>query len=88
MDVFSNVRVEKNLGVSAISKECDHKYICPKCGNSTAGISDEIEYSIKKGKYLSCMHCGKKFQYPYKDIKKCMEHSSYKIEHGVIKQIR
>ena len=72
----------------ALAKECDNKYICTRCGKTTAGITGEIEYTIREGKYLGCMHCGMKLEYPYKDIKKCMDHEKYKIVNGVVKQKR
>ena len=71
-----------------MTRECDNKYICTRCGKMTAGNTGEIEYTIKDGKYLSCMHCGKRLEYPYRDIKKCMEHSSYEVRNGVVKQTR
>lgn len=74
--------------MGVINRECDNKYICTRCGKVTAGITGEIEYTIKEGKYLSCMHCGMKLEYPYKDINECMRHSSYERDHGAIKQRR
>lgn len=76
-------------GVGTISRECDNKYICTRCGKTTAGITGEIEYTIKEGKYLSCMHCGKKLEYPFKDVKSCMEARVYKrAPSGAIKEIK
>jgi len=74
--------------VRIINRECDNKYICTRCGKTTAGITGEIEYTIKEGNYLSCMHCGKRLEYPYKHIKECMDHSTYEVRNGVIKQKR
>lgn len=73
------------MGVIAVN---EIKIICPRCCRSTTGVIKEIEYTIKAGHYICCMHCGKRLENPYKDIKKCMAHSSYKVEGGVIKQIK
>jgi len=74
--------------VGVINRECDSKYICTSCGKVTAGNSKEIEYTMKDRKYIACMHCGKEFEYPYKNYDECMNHSSYVREKGAIKQKR
>lgn len=71
-----------------INRECDNKYICTRCGKTTAGITGEIEYTIKEGKYLSCMHCDKRLEYPYTRVKECMDHDKWKVVNGVVKQKR
>ncbi|HBW13800.1 MAG TPA: hypothetical protein DEF30_08295 [Proteiniclasticum sp.] len=66
----------------------DIKMICSKCGKATKGITREIEYTLKEGRYLVCMHCSNKLEYPYGDIKNCMKERCYKRENGVMKQMR
>jgi len=78
-------RGDQGVGVIA---ENEVKIICPRCCRSTTGVIKEIEYTIKAGHYICCMHCGKRLEDPYKDIKKCMEHSSYEVRNGVVKQKR
>ncbi len=64
------------------------KIICPKCCRATIGVIREIDYTMRAGRYISCMHCGFKLEDPYKDSKQCMDHSSYVRNNGAIKQKR
>lgn len=64
------------------------KIICKKCGKSTTGIIKEIEYTLRDGRYIGCMHCNAKLEYPYKDYAECMKERCYRRENGVMKQIR
>lgn len=64
------------------------KIICKQCGKSTTGIIKEIEYTLREGRYIGCMHCGKKIEYPYKGYVECMKERCYRRENGVMKQIR
>lgn len=64
------------------------KIICKKCGKSTTGIIKEIEYTLRDGRYIGCMHCGKKIEYPYNDYVEYMKERCYRRENGVMKQIR
>lgn len=66
----------------------DIKMVCSKCGKATKGIIKEIEYMLKEGRYLVCMHCRMKIEYPYKDYKECMKERCYRRENGSMKQMR
>ena len=66
-------------------------YGCKRCKKKTLLLRDEVEDTLKRGKYISCSHCG------YKDIKKqnetdnfkeCMNHAAYKKVRGAIRQVR
>ena len=60
---------------------------CLNCGNTTIVITDEIE----SGRYLVCSHCSSKKNKSAKetdDLRDCMKESSYKRDHGAIRQVR
>ncbi|OPJ63703.1 hypothetical protein [Clostridium chromiireducens] len=72
-------------------KEIYRTRICGKCGKTNILINDEVEDTIKKGKYISCSHCGSQRvvnENETSDLRKCMEHSSYKKVRGAIRQVR
>lgn len=65
-------------------------YKCIKCKNEMILLSDEIEQSINHGKYLSCAYCNCRHLKKEKEsdsIRECMRHSSYKREHGALRQV-
>ncbi|RII32836.1 hypothetical protein D2A34_21810 [Clostridium chromiireducens] len=65
--------------------------ICGKCGKTYVLINDKVEDTIKKGKYISCSHCGSQRavkENETSDLRKCMDHSSYKKVRGAIRQVR
>ena len=66
----------------------DIKMVCKSCGKATTGIIKEIEYTIREGRALSCMHCKAKLKYPYNGVKDCMRERCYKRDKGAIKQTR
>ncbi len=66
-------------------------YVCKKCNKETVLISEEVEDTIKRGKYLSCSHCGSrniKEQKSTNNLKECMDHATYKRKNGAIRQVR
>lgn len=65
--------------------------ICGKCRKTNILINDEVEDTIKQGKYISCSHCGSKRvvkENETSDLRKCMDHSAYKKIRGAIRQVR
>lgn len=65
--------------------------ICGKCKKTNILINDEVEDTIKKGKYISCSHCGSiklKEEKATNSIRECMGHSAYKKVHGAVRQVR
>ncbi|WP_252235555.1 hypothetical protein [Clostridium sp. CH2] len=71
-------------------KEIYISYHCNNCGKTNILITDEIEDTLKKDKYLSCSHCGSKRIFEEKktnDLRKCMKHDSYKRKHGALRQV-
>lgn len=65
-------------------------YRCLKCNTTTIIPTEDIKRMESEGRYISCpfghKHIVKLDQYA--DIKECMDHDTYKKEHGVTKQIR
>lgn len=64
----------------------DIRIICPKCGKSTTGIIREIDYTLREGRYIACMHCNTKLEYPFNGIRECMRERCYKRKNGALKQ--
>ena len=66
-------------------------YKCMRCKKTIILISEEISSTLRAGKYISCSHCGcgnlKKGKVT-DNLKECMDHSSYKREHGAIRQVK
>lgn len=64
--------------------------ICSRCRKTSILINDEVEDTIKKGKYISCSHCGHQKTVEEKDIsdlRKCMDNNAYKRVKGKIRQV-
>lgn len=64
--------------------------ICGKCGKTNILINDEVEDTIKKGKYISCSHCGSKRtikENEISDLRKCMDNNAYKRIKGKMRQV-
>ena len=64
--------------------------ICDKCGKTNILINDEAEDTIKRGKYISCSHCGNKKmtkESETSDLRKCMDNHSYKRIKRKIRQV-
>lgn len=65
-------------------------YTCNKCRKDTILITEEVESTIRSGKYISCSHCGSK---RLKDgestdsFKECMDHSTWKRVGGKMRQV-
>ncbi len=64
------------------------RMVCPNCKKVTKGLIKEIEYTLKEGRYLVCMHCSTKLEYPYRNIEECMKERCYRRENGSMKQMR
>lgn len=65
-------------------------YVCKKCNKEIILISEEVEDTVKRGKYISCAHCGSRNiqeQKPTSNLKECMDHSAYKRKNGAIRQV-
>lgn len=63
-------------------------YLCNTCKKEFILVTDCIDSNHG---YIACPYCGSrniKHRGKYTDLNKCMEHSSYKVEGGVIKQVR
>lgn len=66
-------------------------YLCKKCGKEIILLSGDVSDTLKKGKYISCSHCGSRKiekQKSTNNLKECMGHSAYKRKHGAIRQVR
>ena len=65
-------------------------YTCSKCRKDMILITEEVESTVRDGKYISCSHCGSKKmkeQQATDSFKQCMEHSAYKRIRGSLRQI-
>lgn len=65
-------------------------YKCKVCNKTTILLTDEVNNTIKSAKYIACSHCGSKRIVEEKstdNLKECMNHSSYKRQHGVLRQV-
>lgn len=65
-------------------------YKCKSCGREMVLMTEEVEKIIGNGKYLSCAYCNCRHLKKEKEsdsIRECMRHSSYKREHGALRQV-
>ncbi|MGG7199323.1 hypothetical protein ACQPUL_01075 [Clostridium butyricum] len=65
-------------------------YLCCRCRKEIILITEEVENTLKYDKYLSCSHCGSKNiieENKTNDLRKCMDHNSYKKVKGKIRQV-
>lgn len=65
-------------------------YCCNKCHKEIILLTEQVEDSIKNGKYLSCSHCGSKRLFEENkanDLRKCMDHNAWKKVKGKIRQV-
>lgn len=63
---------------------------CRKCNKEIILLTEEVEDTIKREKYISCSHCGSgnlKEQKSTSNFKECMDHSAYKRKNGAIRQV-
>lgn len=63
-------------------------FTCKKCRKEFIALTDCINNNAG---YMACCYCGSrniKMTGKYTDLKLCMQHSSYRVEGGVIKQTR
>lgn len=67
-------------------KDDEIRIVCPRCCRSTIAIILEVKYTTRAGRYISCCHCGFRFEDQYEGLKDCMSHSSYVRNNGAIKQ--
>lgn len=66
-------------------------YKCKICGKHFILMTNEIKYSEKESKYITCPYHGKHKNIivvgKYESIKECMQHDSYKkVEGRIIKR--
>lgn len=65
-------------------------YTCDKCKKDIILITEEVESTIRTGKYISCSHCGSKKLRDGESIDnliECMNHAAYKRKNGAIRQV-
>ena len=63
-------------------------FLCIKCKKEFIVLTECIN---NNSGHMSCPYCGSrniKRTGKYTDLKQCMEHSSYKVDAGVVKQKR
>lgn len=66
-------------------------YKCIRCKKTSILISEEVSSTLATDNFLSCSHCGckkLKKENATSDLRECMKHSSYKRDHGAIRQVR
>ena len=64
--------------------------ICSKCKKSTILLTEEVEDTKNKNKYLACAHCGCKNFIKEKDsndLRECMKERRYKRVKGALRQV-
>ena len=64
-------------------------YKCKRCKKETILITEEIEETLKEGRYITCAHCGNKKVVKEKvtdNLKDIMKESSYKRVNGALRQ--
>ena len=64
---------------------------CKSCGGEFILLDEYVKRNLLKGKYESCPYCGSrniKQTNESDNFKECMKHSSYKREHGALRQVR
>lgn len=66
--------------------------MCKKCDRETVLITEEVQSTLREGKYLSCSHCGSKRlvkELVTDDLREIMKARSYKRNrHGALEQVR
>jgi DNA-directed RNA polymerase subunit RPC12/RpoP len=78
------------LGEGENVKEIYVIRICGKCRKTNILINDEVEDTIKKGKFISCSHCGSKKVFEENetsDLRKCMDNNAYKRVKRKVRQV-
>lgn len=67
-------------------------YNCKSCKNEMILITEEVHTTLRKGRYISCPHCGSKRVLKDKEVdnlREIMQARSYKRgPRGSIKQVR
>lgn len=66
-------------------------YLCIRCKKEFVLLSEDVQASVSKDKYIACPYCGSKKVKKIKEtdsIKECMSAHSYRREGGALKQIR
>ena len=64
--------------------------ICKRCNKSTIVLTEEVEDTKNKNKYLACAHCGcKNFtkEKDSNDLRECMKERRYKRVKGALRQV-
>ncbi|MDU4890977.1 MAG: hypothetical protein E6344_18250 [Clostridium sp.] len=65
-------------------------YICKSCKREIVLLTDELESTLREGKYISCSHCGSKRlvkELVTDDLREVTKARSYKRVSGRIRQI-
>lgn len=65
-------------------------YICKSCKREIVLLTDELESTLREGKYLACSHCGSKRlvkELVTDDLREVAKARSYKRVNGRIRQI-
>jgi len=64
---------------------------CKSCNGEFILLNEYVKRNSIRGKYETCPYCGSRKIKNVKetdDFRECMEHSSYKREHGALRQVR
>ena len=64
--------------------------VCARCKKTIIVLKEEFEDTRNKNKYLACAHCGSKRVFKENetnDLRRCMEHNSYKRIRGALRQV-
>lgn len=63
---------------------------CTRCKKTIIVLTEEFEDTMNQDRYIACAHCGSKRVFKEKesnDLRRCMDHASYKKVRGVIRQV-
>lgn len=66
-------------------------YRCVGCNRTSILLTDEVEITLRQGRYISCSHCGCKKLKKIKEtdnLKECMESRSYRRVNGAIQEVK
>lgn len=64
-------------------------YLCIRCKKEFVLLSEDVQASVSKDKYIACPYCGSKKVKKIKEtdsIRECMSSRSYKRVNGAIHQ--
>ena len=66
-------------------------YKCEICKREMVLPSEDVRAAKQQGRYLACAYCGCKILNKTKetdDLRKCFSHSTYRRQHGAVRQVR